>query len=171
MTTLDKAVKLCKAKEATTSYLDDMRPLSMELAAVVTKPNTSRGILSNCKYCGASHEYGKCPAFGERCRKCKRMGHFSVRCYRQKEPTDATLTLEDSSETVDLVFAATESCRNEWFINLTLANDASLRIKVDTGSTRNVMSVATFNGLSCGARLKKKPVYSYAHTVVIICVL
>ena len=37
-----------------------------------------------CNYCGKVHEFGKCPAFGKKCAKCKKVNHFAAVC-KQKE--------------------------------------------------------------------------------------
>jgi len=38
----------------------------------------------NCKFCGVSHEYGNCNAFGKQCGYCNRLHHFESVCYKKK---------------------------------------------------------------------------------------
>ena len=35
---------------------------------------------SNCKFCGKSHDKGKCPAYGKTCNKCGGKNHFEAKC-------------------------------------------------------------------------------------------
>jgi len=36
--------------------------------------------VTNCKFCGGSHAYGNCPAFGSTCNKCQKPNHYSKVC-------------------------------------------------------------------------------------------
>ena len=40
----------------------------------------SRKSISNCMYCGSSHERLKCPAFKKKCSKCGKLNHFARVC-------------------------------------------------------------------------------------------
>ncbi|KAL4707300.1 hypothetical protein ACJJTC_019838 [Scirpophaga incertulas] len=42
-------------------------------------PNKKK-ILKKCFYCNFEHLYGKCPAFGKQCNKCKKFNHFASAC-------------------------------------------------------------------------------------------
>ena len=35
---------------------------------------------SDCKFCGKSHNKGKCPAFGKVCNRCGCKNHFESKC-------------------------------------------------------------------------------------------
>ena len=35
---------------------------------------------TDCKFCGKSHDKGKCPAYGKACNNCGRKNHFESRC-------------------------------------------------------------------------------------------
>ena len=35
---------------------------------------------TDCKFCGKSHDKGKCPAYGKVCNNCGRKNHFELRC-------------------------------------------------------------------------------------------
>ena len=35
---------------------------------------------TDCKFCGKSHDKGKCPAYGKVCNKCGRKNHFGSKC-------------------------------------------------------------------------------------------
>ena len=34
----------------------------------------------DCKFCGKSHDKGKCPAYGKTCNKCDSKNHFEAKC-------------------------------------------------------------------------------------------
>ena len=34
----------------------------------------------NCKFCAGAHKRGNCPAYGKKCRKCKKKNHFEACC-------------------------------------------------------------------------------------------
>lgn len=38
----------------------------------------------DCNYCGRTHEWRKCPAFGKNCSNCNKVGHFAEVCYKSK---------------------------------------------------------------------------------------
>ena len=41
--------------------------------------------LGNCKFCGSSHLWGSCPAFGKTCGYCQRKDHFARVCRKKLE--------------------------------------------------------------------------------------
>ena len=45
-----------------------------------------------CRYCGYSHERGRCPAFGKTCNLCTKRNHFAKVCLKTnaKEKEDST---------------------------------------------------------------------------------
>ena len=94
--TLDAAIKLGQAAEATKQQAVTLaRPLTGSQAAVDVlnlKGNSNRpqrqqqasnsSTLSSqaCKYCGSSHQRGKCPAYGKTCSKCHKLNHYASVC-------------------------------------------------------------------------------------------
>ena len=36
--------------------------------------------ISDCGYCGCSHDKGDCPAYGKTCNRCGRKNHFAKKC-------------------------------------------------------------------------------------------
>ncbi|KAG1682004.1 hypothetical protein GQR58_011414 [Nymphon striatum] len=164
--TLDRAIQLCRAKEATVHYLEDMRPNTSEASAAVTRtPEIQRQALKNCKFCGLSHVYGNCPAFGKKCRRCSRKGHFEKRCFQAKNASaDLVDRYEDSTpeESVDFVFSITNADKKEWFVKLLFHNHV-VRIKVDTGATCNIMSQGVYRSLK-GKEAKIRPTKVQLHS-------
>ena len=64
---------------------------SMTYDAIHTRArNKSRNRSSHsksCKYCGKVHGKGNCPAYGKKCRKCRRENHFKSVCSTEKHDT------------------------------------------------------------------------------------
>ncbi|KAF2884656.1 hypothetical protein ILUMI_21516 [Ignelater luminosus] len=53
--------------------------------------NRERGKIKDeydCLKCGRQHSRGKCFAFGKRCNKCDKIGHFAIGCRRYKTNTN-----------------------------------------------------------------------------------
>lgn len=45
--------------------------------------------IQNCSYCGSSHAFGRCPAFGKQCRNCDKLNHFASVCRaKAKAPSE-----------------------------------------------------------------------------------
>ena len=42
------------------------------------------GIVVNCSFCGKTHDRGKCPAWGRKCRVCQGLNHFAAKCRKLK---------------------------------------------------------------------------------------
>lgn len=77
--TFDKAVAIVKAHESLMiSRQPEYENVDSELMEV-DKINKEK-MINNCKFCGKTHRYGKCPAFGRKCSKCLKNNHFAVVC-------------------------------------------------------------------------------------------
>ena len=96
--TLVKALDIARAAERTTVQ---MRKLEGDepIHAVKTKRTprpTSSSSSKTCKYCGQTHERGKCPAYGKTCAICKKSNHFAKVC-RSKAAGNSTNDKEEES--------------------------------------------------------------------------
>lgn len=85
---LPKAVSMCPASEASRTQIDKLQTAQTERTINEVKrgrPESSKmsckeNMVRHCKYCGRDHQKGKCPAYGEKCRKCGKINHFSTKC-------------------------------------------------------------------------------------------
>ena len=91
--TLEKAICMARASEASKEQIKAMAPkehsnenppLNEIRYGGKQKKNSPRrpglGPTSqqgNCKFCGSSHSWGSCPAFGKTCGYCQRKDHFA----------------------------------------------------------------------------------------------
>ncbi|KAK3926333.1 Transposon Tf2-6 polyprotein [Frankliniella fusca] len=121
---LQDAIEDCKAVEQSKKYAKEIEiaqaPSSVQADATkfVKKPqkvimkrlpfNTLQQNQNNrvvnknfiCKKCNYNHDYGKCPAFGKTCVKCKEKNHFQACCPKQTVRVHAVKT-EDVNQEVD----------------------------------------------------------------------
>ena len=44
----------------------------------------SQSGIRNCKYCGSSHQWRQCPAYGKTCKACGKKSHFAKKCRSNK---------------------------------------------------------------------------------------
>ena len=93
--TLNKALEIARAAEATQSQLKQMQNLH-EVNAVgkkkekffrkkqEEKKKSANGSTQqiDCKFCGRKHvpDRSKCPAYGQQCNKCGKSNHFAAKC-------------------------------------------------------------------------------------------
>ena len=100
--TLDKALEIARAAEATQNQLKQMQNLQEVNAVEKKKESLPRkkfeekksvsGDLQqvDCKFCGRRHvrDKTKWPAYGHQCTKCGRNNHFAVKSRGGKMPYD-----------------------------------------------------------------------------------
>lgn len=96
--------------------------------AEMTNRGLQRPTDNYCDYCGSVHERFKCPAYGQRCAKCKRLNHFARVCRVH------TVHQENA---IDQVRSYT-SASNDWCIDLQINNN-TIKFKLDTGADVNVL--------------------------------
>ena len=104
--TLNKALEIARAAEATQTQLKQMQNLH-EVNAVrkkrevernpkrkheETKPVTGDVQEIECTLCGRKHagDKLKCPAYGNQCKNCGKKNHFAVKCKTVNRPSKRT---------------------------------------------------------------------------------
>ena len=123
-----------------------------------------------CKFCGYKHPFtqpNKCPAFGKKCMKCRKEGHFAQVCKEIAKKGSQVDTVEQDncfdedcqgkSEDVHTYFGSVElgtvsdnRKRNKSLITLKIAG-RDIRIKADTGAEATVIPYNLYT------KLTKKP--------------
>jgi hypothetical protein len=96
--TLDQAIDKCKAKELSQQQLRNIEESHDEVKKFQKRtqdknnsknfrePNSKRQG-REWKYCGYTHEPGKCPAKGVICKKCSKKDHYARVCYSKGKNT------------------------------------------------------------------------------------
>ena len=70
-----------ESKLAQRKLLGIVTPSALAVEAVKKGKNSQ--FFSDCKYCGKSHNKGKCPAYGKTCNGCGGKNHFEAKCMQK----------------------------------------------------------------------------------------
>jgi len=159
--TLSSAMELVKHKERIQSQQDIIRhdmkkQLTVEKVTAVRGGEKNRsgpsysGKKWNCFSCGSTRKHSKdqCPAKGQKCRQCGKIGHYAIRCkntgkqnfkVNQVQVPDNKIKQEDLSD--EYYFLGTVSENNfsdEWFVDIVLNGEeksfGSYKFKIDSGA-------------------------------------
>ena len=109
------------------------------------------GSRAKCRKCGRIHEPKNCPAYGQVCRKCKKVNHWA-KCCQTKLVQETTVTDEYLIEAIsgDKIQSGNDK---EATIILKI-NGKLVKGKIDTGAEVDVMPKRVFDQLSAGKNLK-----------------
>ncbi|KAK3723357.1 hypothetical protein QZH41_002823 [Actinostola sp. cb2023] len=105
-----------------------------------------------CKFCGGEHlaSREKCPAWGEKCRKCKGLNHFSRVCRSNSRNVRGVYEDHETDESdVEIVSGVSELCdsihavqqcgfQKEIYVEM-LIDEKSVTFQVDSGSSINII--------------------------------
>ncbi|XP_062570142.1 uncharacterized protein LOC134232211 [Saccostrea cucullata] len=166
--TLQKALSMCRANEESQNRLKDLQheehvdavkyKQSVKASVGNKFPSTQKYMKGNvyqpkkqsvsskpintksftCGKCGSQHEKGKCPAFGKKCNRCHKLGHFASKCRTKSIHSNELETDEmtNSCETSEKFFIGAISSGNsqdEIYSSLEI-NNIPIKFKLDTGS-------------------------------------
>ena len=162
--TLEKALDICRANEATEAQLKTLTSNSgasptMDEADVNTVERERQRTPTDkrryqCGKCGSWHTRQQtCPALGAECHKCGRKNHFARACRskprRGGKPKIHSIEQESSDEDGDMYIATIddESDSKDWKVIFSL-NKHHMTFKLDTGAHCNVISKKTYNQVS-----------------------
>ena len=149
---LDRAIQLIRAAEVTKAQIQSMsNEKSVSLVADDTKhkrsaPPTPAPRKVSCKYCGYEHFRGKCPAYGQACRKCNQKNHFAKMCMSKDV---SAVTKSTAQPNVNDLFIGSIEGENEeetWTKLYTLSHGEKSEVvcfKIDTGAEANVLPLST----------------------------
>ena len=98
--TLSKCIDICRAAETTKEQLKAISNQSSlpqgsgevnQVRRGKSQPKISEGMITNCKFCGHSHERKKekCPAYGKTCTNCGKKNHFNSKCHGKEARQEA----------------------------------------------------------------------------------
>ena len=130
--TLQKAVDICRAAEASSQQLKVLQTASAGASGsnidFVRKKSDKNKLMKNtenrpaasqqkqkCGKCGYKHEPRKCPAFGKICMNCKKKNHFMRQC-RSKKMHE----LQENDSDTDIFLDSVETDQNagDWKVNV-----------------------------------------------------
>lgn len=112
--------------------------------------NKNQRIL-NCNYCGYSHEFGRCPAYGKTCDKCHKKNHFRS-CCKSRDIATLSASYEnfedyDFDDNGEFLIACLDKISTEeaddviaypWIEKIGI-NESKVPSKIDTGAEIDVL--------------------------------
>ena len=159
--TLQKAVDICRAAEASSQQLKVLQTASAGASGsnidFVRKKSDKNKLMKNtenrpaasqqkqkCGKCGYKHEPRKCPAFGKICMNCKKKNHFMRQC-RSKKMHE----LQENDSDTDIFLDSVETDQNagDWKVNVKICKK-TVSMKLDTGAQCNVLTLHIYNQIS-----------------------
>ncbi|UYV60920.1 K02A2.6-like [Cordylochernes scorpioides] len=91
-----------------------------------------------CSKCNMAHDFGKCPAYGKECYKCRRPNHFSNCCkYRAVRCIQEIEEEKDNLRIIDSIMVG-QVLRKPWK-ELIYIQGHPVDIKLDTGADANIL--------------------------------
>ena len=154
--TLEKAIAAGHAAEETKRHAQELK--EHQESADLHKVNRSKdsqsrrpdkkskqpdNTINKCKFCGGSHQRGKCPAYSKRCYKCHRKNHFEVCCpekevnsVAEKNNSIPSSSDDDDEFYIDMVTSASSS---------PITSNSSTNFFTQAGSESSEASVFTVN--------------------------
>ncbi|KAK3741617.1 hypothetical protein QZH41_019256 [Actinostola sp. cb2023] len=179
--TLTKAINLCRSAEMSKVQSQSLGPVEQPLHAIQSQRNYSKqpnqrqpsNQPSNkpCYRCGKIHEFRKCPAFGQTCRKCHRENHFASVCQAKRNDIHSVEQQHESDGSEELFVGtiSTERQQSEWRITLDI-EQRSISLKIDTGAQCNVMPEKIYRTISKAQPSKagSKLVSYSGHTIKVV---
>jgi len=141
---LPKAVSICRAAEASRTQMDKLQTVQAECTINEvkrerperSKTSSKENIVQHCKYCGRDHQKGKCPVYGEKCRRCAKMNHFSTKCMSKAYSTQKPVHMveqQSDSETEFYVDMVKANQGEDWEVDIKIRG-RQVRFKIDTGA-------------------------------------
>jgi hypothetical protein len=104
-------------------------------------PQTSK----DCTFCGRRHVNKKenCPAWGKRCRSCKKVGHFEKMCRSSK--------VHQVTQEVEYLYISSSvknSPKHQAFVTFKVNQNKDVAFQIDTGATCNVMPLKVYEEIT-----------------------
>ena len=135
--TLQKAMDICRANEATVTQMKSFTTLD--------EPTDIHGMHKDrlsCDRCGKWHTRQQTyPVFGTECYKCERKNHFAKMCRTKSWLLHGIHLDDEAASDEDMFIGALKKSHNnkEWQITISL-NAQKTKFKIDTGAQCNVIS-------------------------------
>ena len=173
--TLERAINEIRAAEMTESHMNliadgDKTGVARSVAAVDGTSKSEEK--SKCKFCPYEHVYGKCPAYGKKCKRCGGMNHFAKKCNKKAVQSVETEVeaASDQSKTMATLFIGTvdsDRTKRSWFIDLCIGeNLKNTSFKVDTGAEVNTITESLVKILNVDIKPSKVKLLGYNKSVI-----
>lgn len=152
--TYESAVQYCLNYQATFQDLYPEAGMSKQTPLSSNEPMEIDKIKSvECKHCARSHRQNeRCPFAKARCYYCKRHGHITAACSKkqgrvqQVEDVVDSCSCDSNSEIMNGIYVCTETYHPPITVDVRI-NEAKLRMEIDSGASRTIISQEIFNKL------------------------
>ena len=154
--TLERAIEICKAFEISRQQLKelDTKPnITVNAVKTQSKQKDSGKQVTNCRFCGSNHAYGKCPAYGKNCNKCNGKNHFGKVCRKSEKPkavkaaATTSSAIPESSDDIFYVSAAGSKHGSKWTQTVRI-NGYEAMVKLDTATDISIMPSSKYRNIA-----------------------
>ena len=164
--TLDRVIDICRNTEQAEQQLGKLNNLA-EIIHYTKAEKKAREFIKDCKFCGQSHDKGKCQAYGLTCAICLKRNHISRVCQSQAQPTPPQRPNKSSTQrTTKVRYVETEtvssdesiyalrslSDRKHYHVDVRLSTPGdstkiACKFQIDTGASCRTLALLTTNAL------------------------
>ena len=105
---------------------------------------------TRCKICGYEHTRDTCPAKGQKCRTCRKTGHFSHCCNLNKQQSGGKGSHHVPEVLTDTCWVYATGVENSepWTVELDLTGDRHKTVfKIDTGADITILKQSDYQRL------------------------
>ena len=120
-----------------------------QVPAHTGKPKAKKAGKRNCIYCGTTHAYKKCPAYGATCGKCGYRNHFDAVCRQGTKKVQLLEAEEELDEYLVINTIYIGSLQDNWHEEMQVGT-AQVNFKLDTGAQANVLPLCTLKQAAPG---------------------
>ena len=166
--TLEKAITIGRNHEISQS---SMRDITGEDSSVnlVNKPLNKNKHMSRptyqsqgkrlCNKCGYTYSdrHERCPAKDATCNYCNNRGHFISVCRKRKQDVNVVEQTEDDSDgewSTHMISSVDSNTSSMWWQEI-IINGKSVQVQIDTGASKSIMPLKTYEQLCPSIKLKK----------------
>ncbi|XP_029054611.2 uncharacterized protein K02A2.6-like [Osmia bicornis bicornis] len=151
MLDIKKAMEICRTRAVVAEHVKTMhiKEEAMEMT-VDTVKKRAPGKKITCRYCGYTHEWGRCPAYGKVCSHCQKRNHFAKVCSKNKKEVNCVETAEGEDEIEILeveIGSINDKETTDWYKVILHINGRPIAYKVDSGAACNIMSLQQYLSL------------------------
>ena len=170
--TLKSCIDICRSMESASSHFkviaeasnktEDVHAVNVRpkpKARTVRKPKNDRNVHTQqavkCKFCDGSHplQKDKCPAWGQKCRKCGGRNHYA-KCCRKTEKINQIADQSDTDSDVEFIGSVRENvctiddisdCPKEIHAKMFI-NKKPVQFQIDCGASINILPEVFIDG-------------------------
>ena len=156
--TLDRTIDICRRTEQRDKQVDMIG--SRNTTETVHYAQKAEKEIKNCKFCGLSHDKGKCQAYGLTCAICLKRNHVARICQSQVHPPRSNNKLpahakvryvndEPASSDESIYALGPLSDRKHYYADIHVSPLGSqkaltLKFQIDTGASCNTLALVDY---------------------------